>query len=67
MSKNALSIGTAEHWFHRFRNGSLELADLPNTGRPLQVDIDVLKQLEGGVGVGVDDEWEQYPHLPSKS
>ncbi len=45
MGKNALSIGTEEHWFHRFKNGNFELDDLRHTGRPLQVDMDVLKKL----------------------
>ena len=45
MGKDVLSIHTAQHWFHRFKNGNFELDDLPHTGRPLQVDMDVLKQL----------------------
>ena len=45
MGKDVLSIHTTQHWFHRFKNGNFELDDLPHTGRPLQVDMDVLKQL----------------------
>src|SRR5271155_4632974 len=45
MGKDAVSVCTAQHWFHRFKNGNFELDDLPHTGRPLQVDMDVLKQL----------------------
>src|SRR6202789_4117747 len=45
MGEDVLSIRTAQHWFNRFKNGNLELDDLPHTGRPLQVDMDVLKQL----------------------
>jgi len=45
MGKDALSIRTAQHWFNRFKNGNFELEDLPHTGRPLEVNIDVLKQL----------------------
>ena len=40
MSKHLLSIRTAQHWFHRFQ----KLDDLPHSGRPLQVDIDLLKE-----------------------
>ena len=45
MGKDALSIRTAQHWFHRFKNGNFELNDLPHTGRPPEVDMDHLKQL----------------------
>ncbi|CAF1659633.1 unnamed protein product [Adineta ricciae] len=45
MGKDALSIRTAQHWFHRFKNGNFELDDLPHTGRPSEVDMDHLKQL----------------------
>ena len=45
MSKDVLSIRTAQHWFNRFRNGNLELDDLPRSGRPVEVDMDALKQL----------------------
>ena len=45
MGKDTLSIRTAQHWFNRFKNGNFELDDLSHTERPLQVDMDVLKQL----------------------
>jgi hypothetical protein len=45
MGKDALFIGTAQHWFNRFKNRNFELDDLFHSGRLLEVDIDVLKQL----------------------
>jgi hypothetical protein len=45
MDKYVLSIRTAQHWFNRFKNGNFELKHLPRFGRPLEVDINVLKQL----------------------
>ena len=39
-----LSIRTAQHWFHRFKNGNFELDDLPHSRRSLQVDMDLLKE-----------------------
>ena len=47
MGKDVLSISTAQHRFHRFKNGNFELEDLPHTGRLLQMDIDPSKQLIG--------------------
>ena len=44
-SKNILSVRTAQHCFHRFKNGNFELDDLLPTGRPLQAYMDLLKQL----------------------
>ena len=43
--KNILFIRTAQPWFHRFTNGNFELDDLPHSGRLLQVEMDLLKQL----------------------
>ena len=45
MGGDVLSIRMAQHWFNRFKNGNLELDDLPRPGRPLEVDVDLLKQL----------------------
>ena len=45
VGEDALSIRTAQHWFNRFKNGNLELDDLRRPGRPLEVDVDLLKQL----------------------
>jgi transposase len=45
MGKDALSIRTAQHWLNRFKHGNFELNELPHSERPLQVDMDVLKQL----------------------
>lgn len=42
---DVLSIRMAQHWFNRFKNGNLELDDLPRPGRPLEVDVDLLQQL----------------------
>ena len=45
MGKNILSIHTAQHSFNQFKNDNLELDDLPRSGRALELDLDVLKQL----------------------
>ena len=45
MGDNVLSTRTAQHWFNRLKNGNLELDDLPRSGRPVEVDVDLLKQL----------------------
>ena len=45
MGEDVLSIRTAQHWFNRFKNGNLELDDLPRPGRPLELNVDLLKQL----------------------
>ena len=45
MSKDVLSIRTAQHGFNRFENGNFELDDLLRCGRPPEVDTDLLKQL----------------------
>ena len=45
MSKYVLSIRTARHCFYRFKNRNFELDSLPHTGRSLQVDMGLLKQL----------------------
>ena len=45
MGEDILSIRTAQHWFNHFKNGNLALDDLPRSGRPLEVDVDLLKQL----------------------
>ena len=45
MGQGVLSIRTAQHWFDRFRNGNYELDDQPRSGRPPEVDKDLLKQL----------------------
>ena len=44
MGSGVLSIRTAQHWFDRFRGGNYELDDQPRSGRPIEVDIDLLKQ-----------------------
>ena len=44
-STDVLSIRTAQHCFNRFKNGNLEPDDLPRPVRPLEVDVDHLKQL----------------------
>jgi len=45
MGEDVLSIRTAQHWFNRFKNGNLELDDLPRPGIPMELDVDLLKQL----------------------
>ena len=45
MDEDTLSIRTAQHYFNRFNSGNFELNDLPHFGRPLEVDVDVLKHL----------------------
>jgi hypothetical protein len=42
MRKDALSIRTAQHWFNRFKNSNFEVDDLPRSGRPLELDVDLL-------------------------
>ena len=45
MEKDALSLHIAQHWFYRFKNGNYNLDDLPHTGRSLQLNMGLLKQL----------------------
>ena len=45
MGEDVLSIRTAQSWFNRFKNGNFELDDLPRSGRPMELDVDLLKQL----------------------
>ena len=45
MGKDTLSIRTAQLWFNRFKSGNFKLNYSPHSGRPLEVDVDVLKQL----------------------
>ena len=40
-----VSTRTAQRWFNRFKNGDLELDELPRSGRPTELDLDFLKQL----------------------
>ena len=44
MGKDVFSIRTAQHWFNLFKNGNIELDDLPPSGRALEVNLHVLKQ-----------------------
>ena len=45
MGKDTLSICTVKDWFNRFKNGNFELNDSQHSRRPLEVDVDILKQL----------------------
>ena len=45
MGQGLVSTRTAQRWFNHFKNGDLELDDLPRSGRPMEVDMDFLKQL----------------------
>ena len=40
-----LSIHTAQYCFNRLKGSNFELNDSRHSGRPLEVDVDVLKQL----------------------
>ena len=43
MSKHVLFIPTAQHCSHRFKHGNFKVNDLPHTGRPLQMNMGLLK------------------------
>ena len=45
MGEDVLSIRLGQHWFNRFKNGNLALDDLSRPGKPLEVDVNHLKQL----------------------
>jgi histone-lysine N-methyltransferase SETMAR len=45
MGQGLVSTRTAQRWFNHFKNGDLELDDLPRSGIPMEVDMDFLKQL----------------------
>ena len=45
MGKNVLADRTAQHCFHRFKNGNVQLDDLSPIERPLQVEMGLLKLL----------------------
>ena len=45
MGEHMLSICTAQHRFNRFKSSNFELNDSRHSRRPLEVDVDVLKQL----------------------
>lgn len=45
MGKDTFSIRTAQHWFNRFKCGNFDLNDSRHSGRPLEIDVDVLKKL----------------------
>ena len=45
MGEDILSICTAQQWLNRIKNGNLEFDDLLRSGRPLELDVDLLKQL----------------------
>ena len=45
MDENVLYIRTGQHWFNHFRNGNLELDDLPRSRRSLKLYVDLLQQL----------------------
>lgn len=41
----AVDIRTCQRWFSRFREGNFDLGDLPRSGRPSDVNEDLLRQL----------------------
>ncbi|CAF1660010.1 unnamed protein product, partial [Adineta ricciae] len=45
LSQSVVSIRTAQRWFNHFKNGDLELDDVPRSSRPIELDMDLLKQL----------------------
>ena len=45
MGHDIISTRTAQRWFNRFNNGNFELGDSSRCGRPVEVDLDRLKQL----------------------
>ena len=45
MGQDIISSRAARHWFNRFNNGNYELNDSSRSGRPVEVDLDRLKQL----------------------
>ena len=45
MVEDTFSVRTVQHWFNRFKSGNFELNDSLHTGRPLEGDVDVFKQL----------------------
>ena len=55
MGAHVLSTRTAQDWFNRFREGNYRLDDQPRSGRPVEIDLDRLKQ-----------EIEQDPRLTTR-
>ena len=45
MNEDTPSILTAQHCFNRFNSGNFELIDSRHSGRSLEVNVDILKQL----------------------
>jgi hypothetical protein len=45
MGEDVLSIRAAQHWFNRFKHINFELDDLPCSGRPFEVNMNLLKHL----------------------
>ncbi|CAF1217878.1 unnamed protein product [Adineta ricciae] len=43
--QNLVSTRTAQRWFNHFKNGDLELDDLPRFDRPMELDMDLPKPL----------------------
>ena len=45
MGQDIISTSTAQRWFNWINNGNYELNDSSLSGRPVEVDLDQLKQL----------------------
>ena len=45
MGENELSTLTTQRWLNRFKKGNFQLDDLPRSGRPMELDVDLLKKL----------------------
>ena len=57
MDQDIISACTADRWFNRFNNGNYGLDDLSRSGRPVEVDLNRLKQLIE------DDPWLTIRYL----
>ncbi len=43
--ENFISIRTAQKWFKKFKEGAVSVEDMPRSGRPIEFDNEVLKNL----------------------
>ncbi|CAF1310229.1 unnamed protein product [Adineta ricciae] len=45
MGQSLVSTRSAQRWFNHFKNEDLELDNLPRSGRPMELNMDLLKPL----------------------
>ena len=45
IGQHVISTTTACYWFSRFRKGNFSLQDEPRSGRPTEINLDLLKQV----------------------